>query len=299
MRRILVFVLLLAIGSGIASAQESGALPPPRLVPFAELTSMIHVKVVALTGLGEVPGADRAAARRADVAHLTLMIGMLRVEADRTLGASLSRQAADVVKSLPLDADAETIATIIDGAGLDAVETWLAEGLAPDWVRFANALADLRGIAADLGPERVCPVLGDVWFTDNWGDERPGARSHKGIDLMGRRGIPVQAIEAGVVIQANWHPQGGRQIWVRADATGDVYYYAHLDYWEKWIWTGTRVDAGDVMGRLGSSGNADSPHLHFGWMPGSRRVDLDNLQDSYPLLIEICPQNDVPGWFSG
>ena len=85
---------------------------------------------------------------------------------------------------------------------------------------------------------------------------------------------------------------------MRAFATGDVYYYAHLDYWEKWIWTGTRVRAGDVMGTLGSSGNADSPHLHFGWTPGSYRVDLENLQNPYPLLLEICPQNDVPEWFS-
>ncbi len=76
-----------------------------------------------------------------------------------------------------------------------------------------------------------------------------------------------------------------------------MHFYAHLAYWEHWIWTGTRVEAGDVMGRLGSSGNADSPPVHFGWMPGSRRVDLDNLQNPYPLLSEICPDNDVPEWF--
>lgn len=297
MRRLLVAVMLLALGSSAASAQEAPAPRPARIVPLSELTTIIEVKLAAVRGLGEAPGADRAAIRRADVAGLTVLIGRLRIEADRTLRASLSQEAAEVVKALPADADAPTIARSIESAGLDAVETWLAERIAPDWLEFAGALAELRSVEAALGPLRVCPVLGENWFTDNWGDDRPGARSHKGIDMMGKRGIPVRAIEDGVVVQANWHRQGGRQIYVRADSTGDVYYYAHLDYWEKWIWTGTRVQAGDVMGRLGSSGNASSPHLHFGWMPGSARIDLLNLQNPYPMLLEICPDNVVPEWF--
>ena len=99
------------------------------------------------------------------------------------------------------------------------------------------------------------------------------------IRLLRQGGVPVRAIEDGVVVQASWHREGGRQIYIRADSTGDVYYYAHLDYWEKWIWTGTRVKAGDVMGRLGSSGNADSPHLHFGMYVGSTAVN------PYPTLV--------------
>ena len=191
----------------------------------------------------------------------------------------------------------ETVTAGLMAAQLDGVELWRAESIAPDWLAFADALARLRAAAAGLGPVRVCPVLGETWFTNNWGDDRPGGRSHKGIDLMGTRGTPVQAIEDGVVVQASWHRQGGRQIYIRADSTGDVLYYAHLESWEKWIWTGTRVDAGDVIGTLGSSGNADSPTLHFGWMPGSGRVDLDNLENPYGLLLEICPGNDVPEWF--
>ena len=292
MVRVIAAALVLAVGSSAASAQETDAPAPPRVIPLAELTARIEVRLTVLID----PGDLARAALRADTAHLDLFIGTLRIEADRTLRASLSRQAATAVKSLPLDADAVGIADSLEGAGLDGVETWLAERLAPAWLEFAAALAELRDVAAVLGPERVCPVLGDNWFTNNWGDDRPGGRAHKGIDMMGKRGIPVQAIEDGVVVQANWHWQGGRQIYVRADATGDVYYYAHLDYWEKWIWTGTRVHAGDVMGRLGSSGNAESPHLHFGWMPGSGRVDLENLQNPYPLLTEICLDNAVPEW---
>ena len=297
MLRIAAAALVLAIGSGVASAQETDASPAPQLIPLAELTSLVHMKSAVLAGSILRAGADGEAIRTGHVARLAAFIGSMRAEADRTLLASLSREAATAVKSLALDVDPAAITDLLLGAGLDSVEVWRAERLAPDWLAFASALADLREATASLDPERVCPVKAENWFTDNWGDDRPGGRAHKGIDLTGARGVPVQAVEDGVVVQASWHRQGGRQIYIRADSTGDVYYYAHLDYWEKWIWTGTRVHAGDVIGTLGSSGNADSPHLHFGWMPGSRRVDLDDLQNPYPLLLEICPNNDPPEEF--
>ncbi|MBI5156613.1 MAG: M23 family metallopeptidase [Acidimicrobiia bacterium] len=298
MVRVVALALVLVVGSGVAAAQEAEAPEAPRLIPMAELTSRAAARLAAIQDLSEMAGADWRTVARADIAHLDLFIGTLRMEADRTLRAALSREAVEGLRSLPLDALPDGITDTLGAVGLDGVETWRAEGLAPEWLEFAAVIAELQEAAAGLGPERVCPVVGDTWFTNTWGEDRPGARAHKGIDMTGSRGIPVQAIEDGVVVQANWHRQGGRQIWVRAFATGDVYYYAHLDYWEKWIWTGTRVEAGDVMGTLGSSGNADSPHLHFGWMPGSYGVDLENLQNPYPLLLEICPQNDVPEWFS-
>ena len=294
MLRVVALAVVLVLGAGSAAAQEGDWSGPSTLFPLNALTVQAEAKTAALYARGLDPGADREALREIDQAGLTVFIGTLWYEAERTLLASLSWEAMVVVQSLPLDADAVTIAELIRGTELEPLEAWLAQGLAPDWLRFATALDSLRRAARGIGPERVCPVLGTNWFINNWGDARPGDRSHKGIDMTGKRGIPVQAIEDGVVLQANWHRQGGRQIYIRADSTGDVYYYAHLDYWEKWIWTGTRVEAGDVIGRLGSSGNADSPHLHFGWMPGSRRVDLNNLQNPYPLLVEICPDNEVP-----
>ena len=101
-------------------------------------------------------------------------------------------------------------------------------------------------------------------------------------------GTPLVAVEDGVVIQANWHYLGGRQVYLRADSTGDVYYYAHLESWPKWLWTGTRLEAGDFLGLAGYSGNAVSSHLHLGWMPGSEVVELGNLQNAYSLMYELC-----------
>lgn len=299
MRRIIPALLVVALvaGAGGASAQDAaGDAAPP--IPLPVLTAAVEREIALLTGDTLLPARDEAALIAAHEARIDLFVGSMRVAADRSLRATMTR---DAVNGLTRMAGADTPAEVIGLLGevdLDPLDRWRAERQADEWLAFAAAIEELRAIGVARGPDRVCPVKHTVWFTNDWGDDRPGGRSHKGIDIMAPRGVPVQAVEDGVIVQANYHRQGGRQIWMRADSTGDVYYYAHLDYWEKWIWTGTRVEKGDVMGTLGSSGNADGPTLHFGWMPGSGRVDLDNLQNPFPLLTEICTDRvDPPSWF--
>jgi murein DD-endopeptidase MepM/ murein hydrolase activator NlpD len=177
---------------------------------------------------------------------------------------------------------------LLDLVASDTGASQTAGDVYDDWSRLTGLLGELRSAIDDRKPQRVCPVPGGWDFEDDWNDARPWGRVHKGTDFHAPLGTPLVAIEAGTVVQANWHWAGGRQIYIRADATDDVYYYAHLDFWEPWIWTGTRVEAGDVIGTVGWSGNATTPHLHFGWMPGSGSVDLDNLQNPYRLLVELC-----------
>jgi peptidoglycan LD-endopeptidase LytH len=98
-----------------------------------------------------------------------------------------------------------------------------------------------------------------------FGDPRDaGARAHEGIDIFAPRGTPVVAVAAGRVTDVRSTPAGGRIVWL-ADAARNVsYYYAHLD--EQLVRRGDHVQAGDVIGTVGNSGNARgiSPHLHFG-----------------------------------
>lgn len=162
------------------------------------------------------------------------------------------------------------------------------------WNDYRDAIDDAMAVRDDLRKRtglpavtgvRVCPLEEVDTFVSDWGDSR-GWRTHKGNDINSPMGTPLVAMESGVVIQADWHYLGGNGIYVRGDITGDVYYYAHLSAYADNITVGTPVAAGQVIGYVGDTGNADVPHLHLGWMPGGG--GLDNLQDGYPLLVELC-----------
>ncbi len=98
-----------------------------------------------------------------------------------------------------------------------------------------------------------------------WGDVRDGGkRSHEGIDIFAKRGTPVVAVTDGTISFTGERGLGGKQVWQRAGIFGNSIYYAHLDGIA--VTDGQRVKTGDVLGYLGSTGNAEGgkPHLHFG-----------------------------------
>jgi murein DD-endopeptidase MepM/ murein hydrolase activator NlpD len=215
-------------------------------------------------------------------------LGRLRSQANDYLHATLPEDAAHFVFALDPTLDAAGIAAALDTSDLPSASVWAASDVAEEWAEFQYRILELRRLVEPGSPERVCPVGGWTWFQNEWEVPRPWGRIHKGVDMNSAFGAELYAVEDGVVIQANWHYLGGRQVYLRADSTGDVYYYAHLEYWPRWLWTGTRLEAGDYLGLAGMSGNATSPHLHLGWMPESRRVDLDNLQNPYFMMFELC-----------
>ena len=286
MRRLIVLIVAVPlVFPGAALAQETPS-PSPR--SLAELAAAVQQEIDFFTGVpsASLPASDQDAYRNYHLARVDLFIGSIRQEAHATLASEITDAAlAAAIWELDGAATPNDVATALAAKPFPTDDE---ERFALDWVGLYVAVDRLRSVTAGERPVRVCPVAGTTWFVDDFSEPRPWGRSHTGIDLNGEFGTPLQAIEAGTVVQANWHWAGGRQVWIRADATGDVYYYAHLESWARWIWTGTRVEAGDVIGTLGWSGDADAAHLHFGWMPGSSDVDLDNLQDAYPLLLEIC-----------
>jgi murein DD-endopeptidase MepM/ murein hydrolase activator NlpD len=129
----------------------------------------------------------------------------------------------------------------------------------------------------------VCPVAGAVSFTDSWGAPRSGGRSHKGVDMIAARGVPVVAIFSGRVQRTSNSSLGGKSVYFVSDA-GDMYYYAHLDDFGD-ISSGQSVPAGYVLGYNGSTGNAPSylPHLHFEYHPGG-----GSAVNPYPLVRSLC-----------
>jgi murein DD-endopeptidase MepM/ murein hydrolase activator NlpD len=97
-------------------------------------------------------------------------------------------------------------------------------------------------------------------------DERRdgGARRHGALDIPAPRGTPVVSADDGVVLALRTSRLGGRTVYASDPDRRFVYYYAHLDRRTD-LRPGTAIARGDVLGTVGTTGNADrrEPHLHF------------------------------------
>jgi murein DD-endopeptidase MepM/ murein hydrolase activator NlpD len=87
-------------------------------------------------------------------------------------------------------------------------------------------------------------------------------RAHLGVDYAAPRGAPVVAVADGVVVSAGWAGGGGRQVRLRHAGRLESY-YLHLSSFAKGIRAGKRVEQGQLIGRVGSSGTATGPHLDY------------------------------------
>ena len=110
----------------------------------------------------------------------------------------------------------------------------------------------------------VFPVFGPVSFTDTFGAPRADVGWHHGDDIFAPLGAPVLAVAKGVVFSVGWNELGGNRLWL-TDRQGNQYYYAHLSAYSPLAVNGGRVNAGDVIGFVGNTGDAiNTPtHLHF------------------------------------
>lgn len=119
----------------------------------------------------------------------------------------------------------------------------------------------------------VFPVGEPYSFIDSWGFPRMTGteyqHGHQGTDIMADFGTPLYAVERGVVIRVGNDVLGGQKLWVKGQS-GTYYYYAHLQAFVEGVGEGTPVEAGDVVGFVGDTGNAKggAPHLHFQVHPG-------------------------------
>lgn len=111
----------------------------------------------------------------------------------------------------------------------------------------------------------VFPVLGASSFTDSWGAPRASTGiPHQGTDIFAAEGTPIVAVADGVLDRVGWNTIGGYRFWL-FDAYGNSFYFAHLSAYSPLARDGATVRAGDVIGFLGHTGDAQftPPHLHF------------------------------------
>jgi murein DD-endopeptidase MepM/ murein hydrolase activator NlpD len=96
-------------------------------------------------------------------------------------------------------------------------------------------------------------------------DQVRGEGRHEAIDILAPRGTPVHAVEAGIVGKLFTSVRGGITLYQYDPSGRFCYYYAHLDKYAEGLREGQALRAGDLVGYVGTTGNApkDTPHLHF------------------------------------
>jgi murein DD-endopeptidase MepM/ murein hydrolase activator NlpD len=112
----------------------------------------------------------------------------------------------------------------------------------------------------------VFPVYGPSSFVDTFGGPRSDVSGgwHHGDDIFAPLGAPVLAVASGTVFSVGWNKVGGNRLWLR-DGQGNLFYYAHLSAFTPLAVNGNAVNAGDVLGFVGNTGDAQGTptHLHF------------------------------------
>ncbi len=99
---------------------------------------------------------------------------------------------------------------------------------------------------------------------DNFEDSR-GKRRHDALDIMAPRGTRVVAVDEGRVAKLFKSAAGGITVYQFDRDEKYIYYYAHLDSYAQGLAEGMLLKPGDLVGFVGSTGNAPAhaPHLHF------------------------------------
>lgn len=123
---------------------------------------------------------------------------------------------------------------------------------------------------------------------DSFHDRRGKDRRHGAIDILADVDTPVVAVADGTIARLENSALGGISIY-QFDPTGKyVYYYAHLNGYAGHLVQGQSLRRGDVIGYVGQTGNAQTPHLHFGIsrLGPDRKWWRGEPLNPYPLLVE-------------
>jgi peptidoglycan LD-endopeptidase LytH len=146
-------------------------------------------------------------------------------------------------------------------------ETQRLVSAAPVAVSPGRPVAGSRGIAVANEP-LIIPVEGITadHLKSSFDESRGGGfRVHHALDILAPRGTPVLAAVSGTIRKLFVSGAGGITIYEFDRAEEKCYYYAHLDRYTNLLHEGQVVEQGDVIGYVGTTGNApaNTPHLHF------------------------------------
>lgn len=162
--------------------------------------------------------------------------------------------------------------------------------------------AKLSTQTADVAPSRQLSIglpianLQKSQVQDTFNDTRGGGARHGASDIMASRGTPIHAVVEGNVMKLFNSKKGGTTLYQYDNAKQYCYYYAHLDRYADGIKEGMLLRKGDVLGYVGSTGDANpaNPHLHLEILqlgPDKRWYEHTTQINPYPILMEALGAN--------
>ncbi|WP_369426116.1 M23 family metallopeptidase [Croceibacterium aestuarii] len=199
-----------------------------------------------------------------------------------------SAAAEKAIRRLGLDPRRMLAATrTAQGGPLLKLSTSRDGSLDPRFARLGASLSRMDALERGLdGIPQVMPADFNQ-ISSGFGYRRDpftgGAAMHAGLDFRGPRGTPIHAAADGVVSFVGQIRGYGNVVEIR-HGNGLLTRYAHMSGFK--TKKGTRVDAGDVIGLIGSTGRSTGPHLHFEVRINGRAVNPRPFLESAPHVLE-------------
>jgi hypothetical protein len=148
---------------------------------------------------------------------------------------------------------------------------------------------------AELRAELIIPVRGVTpsQLRDTYSESRSTGRLHEAIDILAPRGTPVVSASDGRLLKLFTSKAGGFMVYASDLSDRFILLYAHLDRYADGLREGMQLARGQVIGYVGTTGNApaNTPHLHFGILRGRPSVAWwkGTAINPYPVLVVAKP----------
>ncbi len=278
------FLGLIAPDQPVAKKIKAAAVPAVTVAP-EKTTKAVQVPVVV------APTPSVAAVAVAPIEGM-LTLDTLPSRGQRSDAVRLVQQKL-IANSIEVKGGADGIFGVATTVSLTNFQT--SRGLnATGAVDLPTAIA--LGVLPDLATLGITqisafPSQGRCTFVDSWHESRSGGRLHIGVDIIGPKGLALYAVVDGTITKM-YGPESklsGNALRLTA-ADGTYFFYAHLDSFASGITVGTPVRAGQIIGYMGSTGNAGGSHLHFEVHPGGGEA-----VNPYPIIkaVDACHVTEV------
>lgn len=230
---------------------------------------------------------EAASFAQLDQRQIAFVDHLTRVVDQRNRQAEAAMRALGLNPKIMAAATRSAIARAAQGGPLEALSTSRDGSVDPRFERLGLSLARLATYEQALaGIPQVMPVA-NVSISSGFGYRHDpftrGGAMHKGIDFRGAIGTPIHAAARGVVSFVGRRSGYGKVVEIN-HGNGLLTRYAHMSAWKAKL--GQRVNAGDIVGAMGSTGRSTGSHLHFEVRINNRAVNPRPFLESTRHVLE-------------